>query len=264
MRQYDTSSNLETNATASSNPLRKWGEAGILAGCLVWFIALFVSLASQPGPMPDFTELDVAERKAAFFDYLNPIVAKLNDRAREERAFVRNMIAQGKAGDELTWLEHRRIDALARRYEVDREGIGLDAVLETLNERIGIVPHSIALIQAAKESGWGTSRFAVEGNNLFGQRCYERGCGIAPRGRPANAAFGVARFGSVEASVASYVRNLNTHPKYEPFRELRQMLRAGDKAIKGLDLAQGLLGYSERGQVYVDEIKSMIRQNGLE
>lgn len=252
------------NAAAQHRLLRSWRGIGILAGCLGWFVALFVTLTLLPEPLPDFSELNAPERKEAFFDYLDPIVAKHNDRVREEREFVREVIAKRNAGTDLSWLERRRIRALSERYEVDSETTEIGSVLEALDRRIGIVPSSLVLIQAAKESGWGTSRFATEGNNLFGQRCYEQGCGIAPRGRPANASFGVARFRSVEESVESYTRNLNTHPKYEIFRELRQMLRAGDKAIKGLDLAQGLIGYSERGQAYVDEIKSMIMQNDLE
>jgi len=269
MSHHNTSSSSVPGKAVQHGSLPSRHEVGMLVACSGWFAALFVALALLPDPLPDFSGLDAPERKDAFFDYLDPIVTDINDRVRAERAFVREIIAKRNAGTELSWLERLGIDALAKQYEVvDDDAIDadahVDAVLETLNRRIGVIPSSLALIQAAKESGWGTSRFATEGNNLFGQRCYERGCGIAPRGRPANAGFGLARFGSVEESVASYARNLNTHPKYEAFRELRAMLRAGNEAVRGLDLAQGLLSYSERGQIYVEEIKSMIRQNGLE
>ena len=120
------------------------------------------------------------------------------------------------------------------------------------------------LIQAAKESGWGTSRFAVFGNNLFGQRCYSEACGIEPAGVGPNADFNIATFGSVDDAIASYVRNLNTHPQYDGFRRLRQQLRREGKELNGLVLADGLLDYSERGEAYVDEIKAMIAQNALE
>ena len=269
MGKKNTSSNMRAArlaADAAPRIRQRWllSDALILTGCIGWFVAAFATLSRLPDALPDFRELETADRKEAFFDYLSPMVEELNAEARENRAFVQSMTAVTAAGSEPSWLELQRIDALAQLYEVDRDGARLDEVLATLDRRIGVVPRSIVLTQAAIESGWGTSRFAIEGNNLFGQRCYENGCGIAPRGRPQGAAFGVARYESVQDSVESYVLNLNTHPEYRAFRDLREILRAGDTAIRGLDLAQGLLGYSERGQRYVDEVRSMIRQNGLE
>ena len=240
-----------------------WRDTVIAVLCVAWLSALVMAVSVPPDPMPDFGNLDTAERKAAFFDYLKPLVAKVNGRTRSEREFVREMLDKRESGARPSWFERRRIESLAKQYEVDTEGEDLDAVLAMLDRRIGIIPDSLALIQAAKESAWGTSRFAVEGNNFFGQRCYDRGCGIAPSGRE-NPRFGLAAFDSVEEAVESYVLNLNTHPRYERFRDIRHTLRAGEKPLKGLDLAAGLLRYSERGQAYVDEIKSMIRQNDLE
>ena len=88
-------------------------------------------------------------------------------------------------------LERVRKPRVHIKYEVETEAADFDEVLATLELRIGVVPEPLVLIQAAKESGWGTSRFAVEGNNLFGQRCYEKGCGIAPRGRAKEALQGL-------------------------------------------------------------------------
>jgi Bax protein len=243
---------------------RPHADAFLLLCCALWFAALLFSLARLSAPLPDFGSLDAQARKTAFFDYLRPIVRKVNDRTREDKAYVDKLIAKLESGNEPTWFERSRAASLAEKYEVAIEDTSYAEVLTTLERRIGVIPEPLVLIQAAVESGWGTSRFAVEGNNLFGQRCYEQGCGIAPRGRADKARFGVARFDSVEESIQSYTHNLNTHPKYRGFREQRQKLRMLEEPLKALDLAQGLIGYSERGQVYVDEIKSMILQNGLE
>ena len=102
------------------------------------------------------------------------------------------------------------------------------------------------------------------GNNLFGQRCYAEACGIEPARAGSNVNFNVATFGSVDDSVASYIRNLNTHPQYDGFRRTRQELRQEGKKLSGTVLADSLLDYSERGAAYVAEIKAMIAQNSLE
>ena len=124
-----------------------------------------------------------------------------------------------------------------------------------------MVPESLVLAQAAIESGWGTSRFALEGNNYFGQRCYREDCGISPREQQ-DGGFGLARFSSVAASVD--MLNLNTHPEYQSFRQLRASRRASNLPVTGLALLQGLRAYSERGTAYIAEIEAMIRANDLE
>jgi Bax protein len=144
-------------------------------------------------------------------------------------------------------------------YDADLE----TEVIPLLRRRIDVVPRSLILIQAAKESGWGTSRFALQGNNLFGQRCYASGCGLEPAGVD-DPNFNVATFGSIDESVASYVRNLNTHPQYLEFRRKREALRAEQRRLSGVVLADSLDDYSERGGDYVEEIKTMIVDNDLE
>ncbi|KGE03047.1 hypothetical protein HRUBRA_02364 [Pseudohaliea rubra DSM 19751] len=124
-----------------------------------------------------------------------------------------------------------------------------------------VIPPGLALAQAAKESGWGRSRFAVEGNNLFGQWCFDPGCGIVPARRPEGSRHEVAAFDSVDEAIRRYMNNLNTHERYAPFRERRAALRARDTVLTGPALVAGLLGYSERGEVYLDELRAMMRQN---
>lgn len=240
-----------------------WGDAVVLLGCLIWVAALFLATERRSPPLPDFTDLEASERKTAFFEYLGPMVASANERALADRRLVQELTAKQASGAQLSWLERRRVESLARKYEVDYEDKTVDDVLSDLTPRTGVIPESLVLIQAAKESGWGTSRFATEGNNLFGQRCYEPSCGIAPQSRK-NPRFGLAQFKSVLDSIDSYALNLNTHTRYQRFREMRHSARTQNKPLSGLDLAQGLLRYSERGQAYVDEIRAMIRQNNLE
>lgn len=237
----------------------------VLLACSLLLLALFV-LAPEPAAprLPELASLESAMKKATFFEFLEPVVARANDDVERDKARLGRIADKLAVGEPLTWYDRRTLERLAAEYEVEIEGASLsDDVLPTLARRIDTVPASLALVQAAKESGWGTSRFAVEGNNLYGQRCYSPDCGIAPRASP-DARFAVTRFESVTESVTSYIRNLNTHPQYRAFRELRRRLRESGRGLSGMRLADGLGEYSERGEVYVAEIKSLIRQNDLE
>lgn len=239
-------------------------DIAILAACLVLGAAFMVPVGHTADPLPDFRAFEPQERKARFFEYLQPFVAEVNAGVAAARTFVLSVRSAVAAGRRLTWYQRSRVERLAKRYEIDTADTDITGVIGKLAHRIGTVPESLVLVQAAKESGWGTSRFAIEGNNLFGQRCYESGCGIKPKDRPADVRFGVAKYGSVRESLESYVRNLNTHPEYEEFRERRAELRARGEPVTGTTLAAELDAYSERGQAYIDEIRAMIRQNGLE
>ncbi len=163
----------------------------------------------------------------------------------------------------MTGAQRARVAALADRYDVDTEG---DAPIETVLVGAGSARryHSdVARARAsATESGWGTSRFAVEGNNLFGQRCYETGCGLAPAGRT-NPKFSVKAFASVEDSVRSYVHNINTHSQYVEFRRVRSAQRERGEPLGSIALAATLAQYSERRFAYVSDIKALIAQTGL-
>jgi Bax protein len=124
-----------------------------------------------------------------------------------------------------------------------------------------MIPADLALVQAAKESGWGTSRFAREGNSFFGQRCNVKGCGLVPGGREPGETYEVAVFDTVDESVRSYIKNLNTHGAYRSFRRLRFRQRFEGSIPDGHTLAGQLPSYSERGVEYLHEIRAMIRVN---
>ena len=155
------------------------------------------------------------------------------------------------------------VEALAERYEVPR-GLDREATLTALLEHVDTIPVSLVLAQAAKESAWGSSRFAVEGNNYFGQRCYAPGCGMVPDARAAGRRFEVQRFDSVAASVSSYMFNINRHREYAGLRAYRAERRRAGKDVSGIQAAEQLAAYSERRRAYVDEIQSLIHFNKLD
>ncbi len=210
-------------------------------------------------PLPNFSHYyDVTEKKAAFFSYLYSRIALVNSRILLERAHLRQLQQQTELDDD----DRRWLAAQAERLRVDEE-YGRDEMFRLLLRRLDTIPPSLVLAQAANESAWGTSRFAQQGNNLFGQWCFSRGCGLVPLHRPEGATHEVARFRSAYHSVRAYVQNLNRHPGYATFRSLRAEARARGEQPTGIQLAAGLGAYSERGDAYLQEIRSMIRYNNL-
>lgn len=260
------------NATSSHSrphPLRPHrpgpAELLVLAACVALLGAFTqIDVASGFSPPPDFSEMPVDRKKRRFFAYLSPMIAQVNFEMAADRDRIHELREAYMRGERIGWFNRRWLDRVASRLEVPIDDMELGEALELLERRAGVVPESIVLVQAALESGWGTSRFATEGNNYFGQRCYSPGCGMSPDGRPNGTRFGLAEFASVAASVESYIMNLNTHPSYTQFRKLREQRRKEGKPITGLALVEGLANYSERGSEYVAEIASMIRNNDLE
>ena len=125
-----------------------------------------------------------------------------------------------------------------------------------------IIPVSIAIAQAAKESGWGTSRFALEGNAMFGQWTYGKD-GIAPLEREKNKGHKILKFPMLRSSVQAYKNNLNTHSGYKEFRKKRADLRRKNQNISGLELVNYLHNYAATGKEYTDILKKIINQNSL-
>lgn len=236
--------------------------AAAVAVVLIPVLAVHQQVTRPPGliDLPAFDGLEISAMKEAFFDFLRPIARDHNERVAKERAWLLEVAENPSPG----WLEQRRLRRLAERYGVDLDGMDRDAAIALLKRRVDVVPESLVLTQAAKESGWGRSRFAREGNALFGERCFDEGCGIVPGARPEEAGHEVAKFPTVHAAVGSYIHNLNTHPEYTEFRRARQQLRSNGEEPSGVLLAEHLGSYSERGERYVLEIVSMIRQNDLE
>jgi len=215
------------------------------------------------GDLPDFAamEEDVATMKAAFYAYLTPMVIHHNDSIRDQRARLKDVQQKISSETPLSGADRRWLNTLAEQYELESDQEMMPQTLvQTLLLRVDTVPLELALVQAAKESGWGRSRFAVEANNLFGQWCYVEGCGMVPSNRAAGANHEIEVFSSVSEAMRRYMNNLNTHESYRDFRRLRQQLRESGKPLTGMALVSGLTLYSERREAYVEDIRGMLQQ----
>lgn len=205
--------------------------------------------------------LPVEKKKALFFRLLAPAVLHANERVLRQRKQLTLLAAKARfEPGEKAWLTE-----LSGHYGLREEAAdGVDAaLLAELLLRVDAVPVSLALAQSADESGWGTSRFAEEGNALFGQWEFG-GKGMAPKDRRKKLGdYGLARFKTPQDAVYAYLLNLNTAAAYAGFRQMRAQMRADGQPLSGYKLAETLLHYSERGQAYVDNLHGIIDTNGL-
>ena len=202
----------------------------------------------------------IPRRKAVFIKTMLPLILSINEKLRVTRVRVQDLAASLAEGAELS-PEDR--DWLAAQY--DRFDVAPGA-LDVLLRRIDVIPPSLAMAQGAEESGWGSSRFALEGRALFGQRTFKDRPGIVPHKRGEGENFKVRAFDQLLDGVRSYVHNLNTDPAYTEFRELRARLRSEAGGVHGIDslkLVEALRSYSQRGQDYIKTIKAIIRFNKL-
>lgn len=208
--------------------------------------------------LPDFAAIaNVKQKKRAFFDFMMPMITQANAAVLDER----NTVEALSTKTELNTTEQQMLDKLLQKYRIQHAD--KTRQFAELKHKIHVIPPSLVLAQAANESAWGTSRFAKQGNNLFGQWCFSKGCGLVPSSRNSGASHEVAKFTSPYGSVASYIRNLNSHPSYSELRQLRTQELSEKRYSTGTNLAAGLLKYSERGEEYVKEIRAMIRHNKL-
>ena len=217
-----------------------------------------IELQTFPSDLADMT--NSKQRKALFFRALLPIVLAENAMIEEMRDQLVVLFAKGVNrlnSTELHWLE-----SVAEQYQIE-ESLSQPQVQQKLLRRVDVVPPALVLAQAANESGWGTSRFALTGNNLFGQYTYRDTDSIVPLSRPAGETRSIRAFSSLDDSVRSYIHNLNTNRAYTELRNMRQQMRTDGKGLSGHQLAKGLGAYSERGAAYIEEIQGMIRSNQL-
>lgn len=206
---------------------------------------------------------EVETRKQIFFKIMLPLILLVNEEILAEREQLLDIQQQYIKTKTLSTEQNATLQALAARYKVNLETSGVDQAIEILLRRANIIPVDLALAQAANESAWGTSRFSLVANNLFGQWTFTPGQGIVPEGRPEGEIYEVRKFSSIYDSVRSYANNLNTHHAYQDFRMLRQE-QDTEQNPDGLALAEGLLSYSIRGEDYIREIQAMIRHNNLQ
>ena len=210
----------------------------------------------------NINEYEIDKKKAAFLAILIPISLRGNELVLEERklmkiAFSTNNIYQ--------------IERFSKKYKVKnfkKINFGklniseLSMIKLELLDKINSIPISLILAQSIIESGWGASRFAQEGNALFGQWTWKNNDGIKPKGN-LDANFSVKNFESLLDSVNSYILNLNTHPAYKELRKFRTLQNQMNKNLTGYDMANFLEKYAEIGFEYVTKVKSMIKKNRL-
>ena len=192
------------------------------------------------------------KRKNLFIQIILPLVLEENNLILLDRKRLFSILNKNNnSKKEINWLNIK-----FKQYGV------LNKDIPTLKVRMDIIPVSLAIAQAAKETGWGTSRFALEGNALFGQWTWS-GDGIKPAGAESDTKHKVMKFKVLKASVRAYQRNLNTHSSYKNFRQLRAQLRDDSEKLDSLLLADQLDSYAETGDEYTKILKQIINQNSL-
>ena len=192
------------------------------------------------------------QKRDLFIKIILPLILDENNKITEDRKKLFHIISKSfNTVGERVWLKRR-----FKEYKID------DQDLAKLKMRMDIIPVSIAIAQAANESGWGTSRFALEGNALFGQWTWSKK-GISPKNKDPNKNHKILQFQILKASVRAYKNNLNTHNAYREFREARAKLREEDKKINGLELTKYLEKYASIGVKYVQILEDIIEKNSL-
>ena len=191
-------------------------------------------------------------KKETFIKIVLPLIVAENEKILDDREKLKVLIEKKFTSDaEKQWLRQKLLEYKVKKGNLDKLLIRMD-----------MIPVSIALAQAAKESGWGTSRFALEGNAIFGQWTWD-GQGIAPLKRDGDKNHKILKFPILRASVKAYKNNLNTHKSYLKFREKRKSLRVKDKNITGLALTDTLKNYAQTGSEYTKILNQIITQNRL-
>ena len=195
--------------------------------------------------------LPVRQQKDSFVAMILPLILASNEEIGQRRsAIIRAAESQDRDS----------LQRWAKLYRVKTDGKSVDEISAGILERADFIPVSLALAQAAIESGWGTSRFARQGNALFGQWAWQASAGIKPA-EASNSRAVVRSFPNLFGSVRAYMHNLNTHASYASFRERRKIMRGRPRADLGFQLASHLDGYAEIGTAYVDKLRTLIRTN---
>ena len=192
------------------------------------------------------------KKRELFIKILLPLILDENEKIIDDRKKLFKILSKNfNTVGERVWLKRR-----FKQYKIE------DQDLAKLKMRMDIIPVSLALAQAANESGWGTSRFALEGNALFGQWTWSKK-GLSPEDQDPNTTHKVLQFQVLKASVKAYKNNLNTHNAYKEFREVRAELRQENKQITGLDLTKYLKAYASIGEKYVRILEDINVNNSL-
>ena len=216
---------------------------------------------------PDFRSIkNTAERKQAFIDYLLPCIHQVQSDILKQRHILENINNRFIKNNGLSAQDIKILAAWSKEYKVALPTTeNLQSTIDQLLLRINTIPTSMVLAQAALESGWGSSRFAINGNNYFGQHCFTKGCGIVPLQRSPESIHEVQVFESPKQSVAAYFYLLNTGGKFKMFRKLRAELIRKEQALTSQELIKTLMHYStlEEGE-YEQRLLLTITRNNLD
>jgi len=194
----------------------------------------------------------VTRKKETFLKILLPLVVAENARIKKDKKYLLKILKENQNKKNTNWINKKY-----KEYKISNKNIN------ELMERMDVIPASIALAQGAKESGWGTSRFALEGNAIFGQWTWN-GVGIEPLEKVDGQKHKILKFPILRASVKAYITNLNTHSGYKNFRKKRLELRENNKNLSGLDLIHELSNYAQTGKEYTKILEKIIKQNDLD
>ena len=206
----------------------------------------------------DFMDINsVSERKNLFINTLLPIAFIENLKILDDRKRILDWWSQSNGETYQREFWPSWLYNVSDKYDYEGSNIG------ELLMRVDIVPLSLALAQAAIESGWGTSRYLREGNALYGQYTFDKSLGLKPQDRDRGKDFYVRKFINLSDSTRSYLKNINTHNAYVKFRQERGTLRMNGDTLTGLSLSRFLDNYSERRSAYVADIKTIIETNNF-
>ena len=247
-KQFEHDNTVSLNAETTSNLFDDLGYdlKGVRAGQKVKPIYL----TKLPRDLK--TLGDTKKKRELFIKIILPLILDENEKISEDRKKLFKILGKNfNTVGERVWLKRR-----FKEYKIE------DKDLAKLKMRMDIIPVSLAIAQAANESGWGTSRFALEGNALFGQWTWSKK-GISPKKKDPNQSHKILQFQILKASVRAYKNNLNTHNAYQEFREVRAQLREEGKKATGLDLAKYIKSYAAIGEKYVIIIEDIIERNAL-
>jgi len=245
-KQYDNTISLNSETTANLFDDLGYDLKGVRVGQKVKPIYL----TKLP---KDLNKLgDTKKKRELFIKIILPLILDENEKITENRKKLFKILSKNfNTAGERVWLKKR-----FKEYKIT------DQDTAKLKIRMDIVPVSIAIAQAANESGWGTSRFALEGNALFGQWTWSKK-GISPKNKDPDQSHKILQFQILKASVRAYKNNLNTHNAYKEFREARAKLRQTSVSINGLELVKYLKNYASIGEKYVQILESLIKNNSL-
>ncbi len=226
---------------------------------LIIFFFFILSISANALTEEYYKIKDIQKQKEYFFKHLYPLIKKENKLILEERNFIISYLSENPSSLDSSSKKFEKLLKLKEKYKIKN----ISSKEEYL-KKIDIIPPSLALAQAALESGWGKSRFTKEANNIFGHWTYNAKVGLVPKDRAQNAKHFIRIFESLSHSIKKYMLNLNSNRAYKSFQEKRYIQRLKGEKLNSLLLSQTLINYSGIGERYLKILKSIIVENKLQ